>query len=92
MSHLAALLLALVYVGVMWREEGWQSAALLSLPLVVLVGLIRNAEAVADYTGWAGRVPITRRSNAAAVRALAWAALLAPMAVCLWRNLASLLA
>lgn len=67
-----------IWILLMAHADGLSSALALCLPIGVLLVLIWNAEAVADYIGWAGRVPIGTRSPDALVRALAWAALVLP--------------
>lgn len=74
-------LIALGYVVAMWTHDGWRSALAVSVPLAVPLGLIWYADALGDYTGFAGRAPITRPSSPALLRALGWLLLLVPLGV-----------
>lgn len=78
MSNWFAVAIAAIYVALMWRFDGIQSALAVLVPLSVVIALIWRAEDFAAYTGWAGRVSIRRQSFAGMVRAFAWVALLAP--------------
>lgn len=66
------------WILLMAHADGFSSALALCLPVGALLVLIWKAEAVAAYTGWAGRVPIDASSPATLVRTLAWAALVLP--------------
>lgn len=66
------------WILLMAHVDGLPSALALCLPVGILLALIWKAEAVATYTGWAGRVSIDTRSPAGLIRALAWIALLLP--------------
>lgn len=70
-----------IWVLLMARADGLPSALTLCFPIAALLALIWKAEAVAAYTGWAGRVSIDTRSPATLIRAIAWAALLLPGAI-----------
>ncbi len=85
MSHWASLAIGTLYVGLMWHADGARSALTLCVPVAATIALIWWADAVAQYTGWAGRVSIDRSSPASLVRLLAWIALLAPGCILLWR-------
>lgn len=87
MRNSFSIAISAAYVLLMWRHDGPQSALLLCAPLGLLVMLIYKAETAARYTGWAGRVPIRRRSPASLIRAFAWIVLLAPGAIILWQQL-----
>jgi hypothetical protein len=67
-----------IWILLMAPADGLRSALVLCLPVGVLLALIRKADAVTDYTGWAGRVSIDARSPAALIRTLAWVVLLLP--------------
>ena len=76
----ASGLLGLAYVAGAWREDGGAAAAVVALPVGVLVGLVWHAEAAAGFTGRLGLTPIRRTSPPSLVRGLAWGFLLAPLA------------
>ncbi|MBX3666676.1 MAG: hypothetical protein KIT13_12255 [Burkholderiales bacterium] len=75
-------LIALYYLGLMWRHEGWAGAAALLAPLAVPLGLIWYAGTLSRSAalGWM-RGRIDRPSPPAAIRALGWVLLLMPLAV-----------
>ena len=75
-----AALVAVLYLGVAFAEAGLQAVGLLAVPLGVLVWLVWQAEAAAEFTGHLGLTPIRRSSPAGLVRALAWIFLLVPLA------------
>lgn len=71
-------LIAGLYLLVIWRHEGWQSS-MPYLPLLALIlGLIWYADAIGHYTGWIGRVPVSRTTPPRLIRAFGWCLLLAP--------------
>lgn len=85
MNRGLSLLLAAVYLVLMARAEGFQSALALAVPVTAVVALIWNADALSQYTGWAGRVGIRSRSPALLVRIFGWSALLTPGFLLLWQ-------
>lgn len=72
-------LLAVLYLVLAWREGGPDVAALLVLPLGVLVWIIWHADDVAAFIGTIGLTPIRRPSPPGLVRGLAWMLLLVPL-------------
>lgn len=78
--RLLSPLLAATYLVSAAREAGPVAAALLLMPLGLLVWVICDPEPWADFTGNLGLTPIRRRSPVGMVRALAWMFLLVPAA------------
>lgn len=80
LHRVLSALLAVAYVVVAYAEAGPRAAALLLVPLAVLVWLVWEAETAAGFTGNLGLTPIRRASPAGFVRAIAWVFLLVPLA------------
>lgn len=73
-----SLLFAAVYLVSAAREAGPGAAAVMLVPLGLLVWLIWDPDTAADFTGNLGFTPIRRRSPAGLVRGAAWVFLLMP--------------
>lgn len=73
-----SLLFAAVYLVSAAREAGPGAAAVMLVPLGLLVWVIWDPDTAADFTGNLGFTPIRRRSPAGLVRGAAWVFLLVP--------------
>ena len=78
--RLLSSLLVSAYLVAAYVEAGASLALALALPLGLLVALVWHAEALAGLTGQFGLTPIRRGSPPGAVRWLACAFLLVPLA------------
>lgn len=75
-------LIALAYLQAMWAREGWTGALTLLVPLAIPLGMIWYAGTISRSTGrgW-GLRRFDRPTPPAAIRALGWIFLLAPLAI-----------
>lgn len=82
-QRLISALVALGYLGAMWRHKGWDGALALIIPLLLALGMIWYAGTIGRhahwFSGWRGR--IKKPTPPAAVRMLGWILLLIPAAI-----------
>ena len=76
--HLLSFPIAAFYVYLMWKADGLESALTLCVPLFALIATLFYADELGSYTGWAGRIPITRTTPGVFIRAFVWLLLVIP--------------